>query len=177
MGYRKYFAVVNKEKTEPFRRLGANYFAVEDEDECHRAFYQLVGEKFGQRESFCLGKPNLDMKNAEPFFYSEETQDMCAHYAPYVVNKYMMVDALEEMRKFVLNYYTDAKKHGAAHCIAAVTEKVNIWSSPYGVKPYNLSTMNPNIVNVMMTEYEIFELVRIYKSVDWEKEYVVYFGW
>ena len=177
MGYREYFAVVNKEKTEAFRHLGPNYFMVEDEDEEHRAFYQLVAEKFGRREEFCIGGLDLDFSNAEHFFNSPESQEMCEHYNPRIATPDMLLQAIEAMRKFVLDYYQNIEFNGPEHAMACIVKKIETWSAPYRVTPYNLSPKTTNIVQVMQTEYEIFELVRIYKSIDWTKEYVIFYGW
>ena len=58
-----------------------------------------------------------------------------------------------------------------------VNEKIQTWEAPYKITPYNLRENSKDIVNVMITEYEIFEMVRIYKSIDWEKDVVVFYGW
>ena len=176
MGYREYFAVVDKEKTEPYRHLDGEYFLIDDDDD-ERAFYQLVHNQFGRREEFCISGLDLDFSKAPAFFFSPDAQEMCEHYNPRIATPEMMLQAIEGMRKFVLNYYQDIEKNGEDNAMACIVKKIETWSAPYGVTPYNLSPKTTNIVQVMQTEYEIFELVRIYKSVDWNKEYVVFYGW
>lgn len=46
-----------------------------------------------------------------------------------------------------------------------------------GMKPYNLKSDNDSITTSWTYEYEIFELVRIYKSFDWKKNIMFYYGY
>jgi hypothetical protein len=40
--------------------------------------------------------------------------------------------------------------------------------------PYNLNLENPKLVSSWKYEYEIFELVRIYKTFDWKRNVMIY---
>jgi hypothetical protein len=51
----------------------------------------------------------------------------------------------------------------------------NEWVSCY-LKPYDL-TKGDEITTSWKYEYGIFELVRIYKTFDWKKNVMVYYGW
>lgn len=46
-----------------------------------------------------------------------------------------------------------------------------------GIKPYNLKSESNSITTSWKYEYEIFELVRIYKSFDWKKNVMFYYGY
>jgi len=44
-------------------------------------------------------------------------------------------------------------------------------------RPYNLDDENDSCTTSWKYEYEIFEMVRIYKSFDWDKNILVFYGW
>lgn len=59
-----------------------------------------------------------------------------------------------------------------------VQNKIDIWSGKYwGITPIDLDTENEQISNSWTYEYAIFELVRVYKSFNWENDDLVLVGW
>lgn len=182
MGYRTYLTVVDKQKAEEYRNhlkdiyLDANGFIKEDDDDL-TAFYQFVSDKFGRKDEFCVDGLDIPENAGEPFFHNKETQEIFEHYNPRVVGKEECLLAIELMRKFVLDYYKTAMEAGPDRWKSVIHDKIQTWEAPYKITPYNLRPNSNNIVGVMITEYEVFEMVRMYKSIDWDKDMVIFYGW
>lgn len=51
------------------------------------------------------------------------------------------------------------------------------WNKSFGLSPYNMNKKTQCCVSSWLYEYEIFDLVRMYKLFDSKKHYVVYYGW
>jgi hypothetical protein len=149
----------------------------EDDDGESTAFYQFVSDKFDRKDEFCVVGLDIPADSGEPFFKNQETQEIFEFYNPRVVCKEECLLAIELMRQFVLNYYKNAMENGPDHWKAVVHEKIQTWEAPYKITPYNLRENSKNLVSTMITEYEIFDMVRMYKSIDWEKDMVVFYGW
>jgi hypothetical protein len=183
MGYRTYLAVVNKEKAAAYRNhtpdmyLDKDGYLPDDDDGESTAFYQFVSERFDRKDEFCVSGLDIPDNSGEPFFVNQETQAIFEHYNPRVVGKEECLLAIELMRQFVLNYYKNAMDAGPDHWQAVVHDKIQTWEAPYKITPYNLNIKSKDIVGAMITEYEIFDMVRMYKSIDWEHDMVIFYGW
>jgi hypothetical protein len=182
MSYRTYLAVVNKDKASSVREhppgwyLDADGYLPDDDGES-TAFYQFVSDEFGRKDEFCVVGLEIPNDAGEPFFINPETQTIFEHYNPRVVGKEECLLAIELMRQFVLDYYKNVMAGGPEHWQAAVNDKIKTWEAPYKITPYNLREKSKNVVDAMITEYEIFDMVRMYKSIDWENDMVIFYGW
>ena len=70
------------------------------------------------------------------------------------------------------------------HQLYKVIEHVLDMGKEWGVNnyfpeslPYDLNAERPEITTSWKYEYVQFELIRIYKAFDWEKDLLVYYGW
>jgi hypothetical protein len=70
---------------------------------------------------------------------------------------------------------TKEEQTSLVEIIEHVRSMRNEWVSPY-LKPYDLNK-GDEITTSWKYEYGIFELVRIYKTFDWKKNVMVYYGW
>lgn len=100
----------------------------------------------------------------------------------YILSQKGLLAIIENIRKSVAIYYNDLLKSSAnsEYVLDNIQAKANIWGeSPekYGLFPYNLNLERNEIVNSWQYEYAIFELVRIYKSIDWHNEYLTVTAW
>lgn len=58
-----------------------------------------------------------------------------------------------------------------------VKNKASEWSGEWGILPYNENKDDDCCVRSWLYEYQIFDLVRLYKMFDPKKHYVVFYGW
>ena len=129
-------------------------------------------------------------KNGEPLFTNEETTEEYSDYCPYLITKNALVNAIEFYRQKITNYYKsllmseeDYKKYQEEHFLSLETnakrrerdvkQKITEWSNEK-FPPYNLD--GENMINSWLYEYDIFELVFIYKTTNWDKECLIFFG-
>lgn len=84
---------------------------------------------------------------------------------------------------FKYNHLSDSEKEQWQYnrVMMALCDKAYEWSDEkcngWELLPYNLNKDNKAIISSWLYEYEIFELVRIYKTFDPETEVLIYYGW
>lgn len=86
-----------------------------------------------------------------------------------------LLEIIEYFREIVLESYQDCLKD-PEECKRHINSKIGDWSNKYNIKPYNLKKESKKIVRSWFREYEIFELVRIYKEYDWDKNAIIIYG-
>jgi hypothetical protein len=89
-------------------------------------------------------------------------------------------EMLKPFERFIKNPEMDylPSEEDIKEVVAAISRKVNAWKSEF-VKPYWLDEERTDgeIVRSWSIEYAIFNLVYIYRTFDWENDYLIYSGW
>jgi len=73
----------------------------------------------------------------------------------------------------------ESKENACEH----ISSKVRVWSkvsyAKYGMLPYNLDQIKSDgeIANSWLYEYAIFNLIYIYRTFDFDKNYLIYSAW
>lgn len=62
-------------------------------------------------------------------------------------------------------------------CKRHVGNQLNEWENAFGICPIDTDLSKPIINRSWLYEYGIFELVRVYKTFDWENNSLVLLGW
>jgi hypothetical protein len=123
-------------------------------------------------ELYGLGK-YFDFTKGEAPFYSFDIEEECeAEF--YIMSK-------EELKSLIGDYhstiksYLESLKSGKAY----LESKQQEWDSRFDLKPYYLDEEHPDgfITPSWKYEYAIFNLVHIYRSFDWENDYLIYSAW
>jgi len=60
--------------------------------------------------------------------------------------------------------------------VVHLSSLIREWEGKYTL-PYNLDEDKDEIVSSWKYEYSVFELVRIFKTFDWENNKMVWYGW
>ena len=107
---------------------------------------------------------------------------------PIVIDESAILCAIEWTRNTVADMYEDLCREKSTsrwnnqnqfdRLKVHVEHKASEWRNkdfPM-LKPYDL-TDRDCIVSSWLYEYQIFELVRIYKTIDWEKDCILFYGW
>ena len=189
MGYRYHLAIVDKEKARAMAIQKEDVFlpsiADRDSDDYMEelsektAFYELVEEKLGAVEDFDLGQvsiPESAKIHTARFFTDDQTALLFEHYEPTLIFNTKPIEAIiEYLRQEILKDYQECLEDENLR-LAKIHRKVQEWTAEFST-PYNLNPENKNIVSSMSFEYEIFELVRFMKSINWETQVVIFFGW
>ena len=201
MGYRQHNAVLDKSKVDTARNLPKAHFMLPDlkredypdisdeefssmefdrDEACNdkTAFYQLTDNEYGCTDDYCIGTLNIPNDIGEPFYLTPETQELFEHYNPRILGPAEFEQIIDVMRLFIRDYYKGLlKKHITPEVWQKMIEdKVDTWEAPY-IKPYNLDSKRKNMVNSFDAEYQIWDMIRVYRSMDWDNQVAVFFGW
>jgi hypothetical protein len=199
MGYRHRFAAVSKTLVDET----ANHTIDELRQWCDARgkdtedgvfFYDI----YDQKEIFDFGK---DCRFAEeliaksqPVYHNNDTQEYMD--VPVIVNKEGFLFVLDQIRLIVKNHYQECMEMDADCMKAEFKKKADAWSLAVeqipclqtmnpkmqdsmnrAYYPYNIDDDREHIVNSWLYEYSVFELVRLYKTFDWDNNYLLFYGW
>lgn len=105
-----------------------------------------------------------------------------------ILSKDDLKNIIEQYYKHVQKEFTNLKELLTPLCkneqidyapiISHLYSKFQIWGdSGMNWRPYNLNEKQENIVDSNRYEYDIFDLVRILKTFDFENDYLILSGW
>ena len=189
MGYRNNIAILCKEKHKAIRgmtmpQLRKWYFAPEkvDPDDDYVPLYELSEEVYGMGKSCDLSflkqvKKEIFDRPATNKYFNDDNEFyiigkeglalIIEHYRQKVVSYYEKILTPDE-KDLRFNWHTTPQQH--------IERQLEEWKSQY-VKPYNLDLDKPAVVSSWQFEYGIFELVRLYKTIDDDKFEICITGW
>lgn len=191
MGYRHYFFEVDKKDVEKVKdktydelmEMAKEYGAEIEEDE--NWFYFNDGKFMNKNEVFEFGKLYWDdtaeriYSKGIPLFTIKDTQDYFDDYCPYVMGSDGMLEAITIYREKVINYYKNLLKEDTPEVLNKrlakhVDDMLIEWET---FCPVDLNLEHKWISDSWLYEYQIFELVRLYKTIDWENKCLLFYGW
>ena len=184
MSWRMHLAIVDPTKIANVRILpkehylnDEGYTCDDDGENSTTEFYEFVDKDFGCKEDYCLGDLDIDMDNmGEPFYKNPETQELFEHYHPRIINHNAFKMIIHTMGRAAYDLYKEAEEGGQDQWRALIHRRKQVWAAEY-VDPYNLRENSKEIVNAFNIDYQIWDVVRMYKTIDWEKDAVILFGW
>lgn len=205
MGYRHYFFLVDKKDVELVKdktydelvEIAKNYGVETEEDDDEKYFYFNNDKFMNKTEIYEFGKLYWDdtadriYSKGVPLFENNETQKCFEDYYPYVMGKEAMLEAINIYKEKIIKYYKSLIVDGDTRefdyfydippdAVKTVEAARHIEDMLYhwdrmGVVDTDLDY--ERISNSWMYEHQIFELVRLYKSIDWENKYLLFYGW
>ena len=204
MGYRHYFYLVDTEECNKVKNMTyselikyikkTNPDAVEEDSE---GVWINFHKMLNQREIFEFGKlyyEDTDEKiynHGEPLFSINDTQEYFEDYQPYRMGKDGLMEAIKIYEQKIISYYEDLLKDGAVQILPfGIEVPRNDITSVDKLKNHtedqlrqwkwgaiNLDENNDEISSSWLYEHQIFELVRLYKSIDWDKKTLLFYGY
>lgn len=186
MGYRNYLILLEKETVSSISDL-----SIEE-----------LQERFGDQDSFCihnvfeqtlynLGEiSDIDSKRlyakGKPLFTSKEVMEDLEDYKPYIVGREGLLEVIEIYKEKVISHFKDLlvdnKEDYFEEGNRTSSQKME-WYIKSMLKdwehfpPINLHENTDAISNSYKYEYIIFELVRKYKTVDFNKNTLILYGY
>lgn len=157
-----------------------------------------IHKAFGQTEIFEFGKLYYDdtadriYSHGKPLFSVKETQDCFCDYNPYRMGKDGLREAIEIYKEKIIRFYKGVLTDGAVQTlpfgieinrddiksldkiISHVNDEIMWWEK---IGAIDLDEGNERISKSWLYEHQIFELVRLYKFIDWEKKCLLFYGW
>jgi len=199
MGYRNYIASLPKDEYENIKDFTEEelqeYKSEPMDDYPSVGVYDLAPKKLIELGKYVDRFPE-ELQN--PFFTNKKLQeDYTIDHDLYVVGKEFLEVVIEHYTEKVRTYYDDMLKNVMTdekyprikdpdECestdLYKIVEHVRNMSYEWGYahmdgnKPYNLE-LGDSVTTSWKYEYEIFEMVRVYKSFDWENNVMVYYGY
>jgi hypothetical protein len=204
MGYRHYFYLVDKKDVERVKdktyeelmQIAKDYGAEVEEDE--NWFYFNDKKFMNKTEIYEFGKLYWDdtadriYSKGTPLFTNADTQECFCDYYPYVMGKDAMLEAIDIYKAKIVKYYKDLLVDGETRDfgyfydikpedikdMGAIVEHIRDmlwWWERMGVLDTDLES--ECISNSWMFEHQIFELVRLYKTIDWDNNCLLFYGW
>ena len=171
MGYRLYIGKVDKAEHDKMQKMSVTYLKEKyGDDECV-SVYDLAKELYNFGKYY-----EVDTKNYNHFFASPELQEYFSDYDFWIVDKEFLLGIIEKERANIEQWYTENKEKPLEELVAIQESRRREWSTEFCL-PYSLDLEKPEVVSSWQREYVLFELVRIYKTFDWEKDLLVYYGW
>jgi hypothetical protein len=202
MGYRHYFYTADLAECDHVENMDYNMLALY----CKERFpgssdddtYIDIHEILGQREVFEFGKLYYDdtaeriYRRGRPLFSNKETQGEFSYYKPYRMGKEGMMEAIEIYKQKIISYYECLLVDGEVQVlplgieiprndIKSVDKLVKnakdalMWWKEIGA--IDLNENHEAIAKSWLYEHQIFELVRLYKTIDWDKKCLLFYGW
>lgn len=193
MGYRHYFYLVEKTQVEAVKRMSiselyeyAEKCGSEVSEEDGKKYFYFNDEKFmNKTEIFEFGKLYFDdtaeriYSKGIPLFEKQEVQEYLSDYAPYVVGKDGLLEAIKIYEEKVLKYYksllSDDEEPQQSKMLECVEDKIRTLSA-FGLADID-KTNKMKVTSSWEYEHSIFNLVHILKTIDWEKDTILFYGW
>jgi hypothetical protein len=184
----EYLEAAKKYKEKLGEPFNAGDFYQYANDYAYFPFYEFGDELF----NFGSGYDNAGnmQRLGKPLFADAEFAKNFEDFEPFVIGKEGLVCAIEDMRNKIIANMEDALTSKPRHswdpedsgerCRMYIQDRLDEWSkfkelgNLYNV--YNLGSKD-NIASSWLYEFEIFDLVRIYKTFNWENDVMLFYGW
>lgn len=189
MGYRSRLGCVSKCEKDRFSGLGYEDAIIENGGDDYSLYYPPFHE-----ELYELGKyfSFLDEKYISSFYdFDIEKETECEFY---ILSKEGLKEIIENYRKCIFESYNNLfniynniinnkedisfENPDVSDIGCYFSEKMREWNNEF-CRPYWLDEKKSdgNIVKSWRSEYAIFNLVDIYRTFDWDNDYLIYSAW
>ena len=205
MGYRHYFYKVKKADIEAVKDMDMSAL-IEYAKECgaevydeEESFYFNDNNFLNKTEIHEFGKLYWDdtaeriYSKGVPLFSKSEVQENFRDYAPYIVGKEGLLEAISIYQEKVLKYYKDLLVDGEERRLPlGITLTVDdvksidklvehIRDKIQSISYRGLANIDEDnkwqVTTSWEYEHSIFNLVHILKSIDWEQDTILFYGW
>lgn len=194
MGYRQYLYSFDRSLVEKIRNCKTcqDFYdlvktekpdAADDffEDDLFIGLYDLGSQLY----EFGKDYENSDemYKHGDSLFSSDELNEKYKDFQPIVIDEDGILCAIDWNRKHCVEMYEDLlrekseRKWDSRSQFERLKDHAETYLSWWKDNPADLNKDHERLVSSWLYENEYFELVRIYKTFDWEKNVMVFMGW
>lgn len=199
MGYRNYFYKVNKADVDEIKDLSLEDLKEkygDKENDGYVDFHEIINQKcvFEFGKLYFEDTSEQIYNTGTPLFNNEEVMKFFSDYEPFIVGKKGLLKAIEIYKEKIKKYYKDILIDGEERIIPIfgftvkdeeiksidkvkkeIQCKIRMWEHSKGI--VDIDENNKNVTQSWLYEYSIFNLVFILKTIDWEKETILFYGW
>lgn len=190
MGYRYYFYKVKLKDVNKIKYLSLNEIEeafYNDDDECYD-FDKVIDKQ----KIFEFGKLYLDntaeliYSTGTPLFFNSDVMRVFEYYHPYIVGKKGLLKAIEIYQGKIIRHledcmlvtYDEFGRRSETSKEKIEKDIVDRWKYWKNIDVLNLDEGNKELVTYpWLYKYSIFNLVHLLKTIDWEKETILFCGW
>lgn len=188
MGYRLYFYKIPKAELKEIKQCKTNeeFCAWAENKGYETKIYRLGKEvyEFGKDVDWAF---EMQSKN-ESIFGSKELEEYYEDYQPVICSKDDFLFVINVYKQKIIDYYKNLLDENSESFFLRgktpeerykchIEKQLNEWENPFGCCPLNTDLSTERINNSWLYEYAIFELVRVYKTFDWENDALILLGW
>lgn len=203
MGYRHYFYKVKKTDVETIKDMDyeqlKKYVTERDGEVVDDENYVNFDDVISQTELHEFGKLYWDdtaeriYSKGVPLFTKDEVQKEFSDYVPYVVGKEGVLEAISIYQEKVIKFYKGLLKDGQDYSfpLGLTIHKDDVKSIDKLVEYIGdrlrrmlyigLADINEDnkwqVTSSWEYEHSIFNLVHILKSIDWQEDTILFYGW
>lgn len=197
MGYRHYFYKVSKEEVERVKDLSLD--KIKEEPFYKENGYISLRNFINHQEVFEFGKLYYEdtdeqiYSTGRPLFNNDEVMEYFSENAPFIVGKEGLLKTIEIYKEKIKKYYKDMLIDGEERIVhifgftvkdediksidkvkKEIESKIRMWEYSKGV--IDINEDNLCVTRSWLYEYEIFNLIFILKTIDWEKDTLLFYG-
>jgi len=168
MGYRARLGKIPKSCREQYKGLTVDRVTELIGDDCYSPYYPPQ-----HIQLYELGKYISYGKDKEQFYDFDCYKECESEFV--ILTKPDLADIIETERKDIAEFYSTATDETK---IQIVDNLAREWDNKF-MKPYYLHEKETDgpLVSSWDRSYAIFNIVQIYRSFDWENDYLIYSAW
>ena len=198
MGYRQYFYKLDKNLVRELRECQTHTEVI---DVCkHYAPQAIIDGESGNISPYRLGEEIFEFgkgyenaselyKHGNLLFSTPLLNERYKEYGIIICDESAIKSAIEWQHNKIADYYEELLREEPSdmydtrpqiqRIISHLECQLNEWRNKLipELKPYELNKDKDRICRSWLYEYTIWDLVRIYKTFDWEKYDLVFMGW
>lgn len=172
MSFRSYLSVIDKSKLKEIKNLSLNdiykFFNVDNVVDFIFKFERIF--EFGSYSNY----DEYILKNSSYIFNNEEVKEELEEYYCRKISEKQFLNLIEKVRQDVGEYFNELSENEKKYR-KHIENKKTKWNETILV-PYNLNKETKNIIDDDFLEYNIFELINIYKRIDFTKQTLLFIG-
>ncbi len=180
MGYRHYMYKISKDLVEEIKGLTYEELAQKYHEESESYFHlgNLPKVELHDFGKYCDGANDIYSEGI-PLFKNKEVMENLDDYKPFIVGKEGLKKAIEIYKKKVIDYYesllTDGEHQTATEKqLEHIKDILTEWKCGFAI---DIDENKQEVTSSWKFEYSLFELVRLLKTIDFEKDTILFYGW
>ena len=188
MGYRNYLYKIPKKNVKQLRSLTRQQIIDKySEDEGYASFHKMIGENnaeciFGYGKLYWDDTIERIHNTGEKLFLNEQIDDLFLDEDLYLVGKKALKESIDIYKDKIVKMYEHLLDNNNNMSDKDLIDKYEGHLRDYKLWWTRLNALNLNenddcICDSWLYEYQIFELVRLYKTIDFEEYDLLFMGW
>lgn len=172
MSFRSYLSVIDNSKLKEIKDLSLNdiYRFFNTDNVVDFIFKFEIIFEFGSYSDY----DEYILKNSSSVFSNKEAKEKLAECYLRKISEKQFLNLIEKIRQNIGEYF-DKLSSDERRIRKHIENKKTKWNESILV-PYNLNKKTKNIIDDDSLEYNIFELINIYKKIDFTKQTLLFIG-